>query len=235
MNINDVSLGKLAVANLLFKTTSYNQSLIDFNENTARKLDLIQIEHRKCLLIWLNAWGCRNLLLSQHPIASASILKWYQEYGSSLFTDEKPLWELSEKELNVTAKAYGSLKDKIGGIRIRAGNKQEVHIGPTAASKILFAIKPKTLMPWDEEMRKYFDCTGSKESYLKYLLIIKKLTLQIRDLCEARGFPIDNLPQKLEDKDSTVMMLLNEYIWIMATKKVPLPSPQTLALWAELG
>ena len=235
MNIEDFTLGRLAVANLLFSSmTSYDDSLDHFNDKTSNKIVLTNVEHRNFLLTWLNEWGCRNLSLGQHGVASNSISKWYEESGSNIITDEKPLWELGEKELDVAARAYGSLKDKTGAIRVRAGKEQVVNIGPTAASKILFAMRQKAMMPWDEAMRKRFNYDGSQESYLKYLLKIKFISLHIKGLCEKNGFLIDELPQKLERQKSTIMILINGYIWVTVTRQVTLPASSTLTRWAEL-
>ena len=236
MNIKDVTLGKLAVACLLFNSlTPYNNSLVNFRSATGYRIDLTIQEHRDALLKWLNDWGCRHLSENQHDVASNSILEWYQVDGASLFTNEKPLWDLGDGELEIAARVYGSLKDKTGARSIRGGRKLEVHIGPTAASKILFAIRPKALMPWDEAMRISFECDGSRESYFKYLIDIRNLTLHIGDLCRNKGFQIDDFPKKLGRSNSTVLALVNEYIWVTETRKVKLPSSHTLARWAKLG
>jgi hypothetical protein len=162
-------------------------------------------------------------------------LNWYQVEGASLFTRDKPLWDLGDYELEVAAHAYGSLKDKTGARRVHGGSKQEVPIGPTAASKILFAIRPKALMPWDEAMRKSFKHDGSPDSYFEYLVEIRNLTLRIGNLCRNKGLQIDDLPQKLERPNFTVLALVNEYVWVTVTRKVELPSSETLAQWASLG
>ncbi|GAF68554.1 unnamed protein product [marine sediment metagenome] len=236
MNIKDVTLGRMAVAVLLFDSlTPYNASLAIFRSATSDSLDLAIQEHRRVLLKWLNDWGCRHLSVDQHDIASNSILKWYQADGASLFTNEKPLWDVDDGELEIAAHAYGSLKDETGARRVRGGSKRKVHIGPTAASKVLFAIRPKALMPWDEAMRISFDCDGSPKSYFKYLITIRNLTLHIGNLCRNKGFQIDDLPHKLGRLNSTVLALVNEYIWVTETRKVELPSSETLTQWASLG
>jgi len=173
--------------------------------------------------------------VDQHDVASNSILKWHQADGASLFTNEKPLWEVEDGELEKATRAYGSLKDETGARRVRGGSKREVHIGPTAASKVLFAIRPKALMPWDEAMRISFDCDGSPESYFKYIIKIRDLTLHIGKLCRNKGFQIDDLPHKLGRPNYTVLALVNEYIWVTVTRKVELPSSETLTQWASLG
>ena len=236
VNYEDVTLCKLALASKLYDSlTPFNRSLGRLDEATSNSIDLTNRAHRLSLLKWLNEWGCRNLPKEQHNISSNSILKWYEVYGASLFSNEKPLWDLADIDLKITARSYGSLKDETGARPVRGGSKREVHIGPTAASKVLFAIRPKALMPWDEAMRISFECAGSPESYFKYLITIRNLTLHIENLCRNKGFQIDDLPQKLRRPNSTVLALVNEYIWVTVTRKVELPSSETLTQWASLG
>jgi len=184
---------------------------------------------------WLNDWRCRHLSEDQHDVASNSILNWYQVHGASLFTNEKPLWDLKDGELEIAARAYGSLKNKTGAWRVRGGKKLEVHIGETAASKILFAIRPKALMPWDDDMRKSSGCDGSPLSYAGYLSMIRDLTFHIDTLCRRGGFQIKDLPEKIGRPNLTVVALINEYAWVTKTRKVTLPSSETLMQWASLG
>ena len=236
MNIKEVTLDKIAVAGLLFDSlTPYNTSLVSFRRATGDALALLIQKHRDALLDWLNDWGCRHLSKGQHQVASRSILDWYKMDCAGLFSDKTPLWQLADQEIDSAANAYGSLKDRMGARRSRYGNESEVHIGPTAASKILFAIRPKALMPWDEAMRISFKCDGSPESYSKYLIEIRKLTLHIGKLCRNKSFQIDDLPQKLGRPHSTVLGLVNEYIWVTVTREVELPSSETLTQWASLG
>jgi hypothetical protein len=229
-------LCKLALAGTLYNSlTPFNRSLGRLDKATEGDMVLTNPRHRIYLLTWLNDWGCRNLPKEQHDVASDSILKWYEIYGTSLFSKEKPLWGLADSDLEKTARSYGFLKEEIGAWRVRGNIKRKVHIGPTASSKILFALRPKALMPWDEAMRKYFGCNGSPGSYIWYLKKIRDLTFQIGDLCRNRGFQVDDLPQRLGRENSTVLALVNEYIWVTVTRKVDLPSSGTLMQWASLG
>lgn len=236
VNYENITLCDLALSSTMYDSlTPFNSSLRRLNEATGGSIDLTNPEHCIALVKWLNDWGCRHLSKDQHDVASNSILNWYQVDGASLFINEKPLWGLGDNELEMAANVYGSLKDKTGARRVRGGSKKEVHIGPTAASKILFAIRPKALMPWDEAMRISFECDGSPESYFKYLITIRNLTLHIGDLCRNKDFQIDDLPKELGRPNSTVLALVNEYIWVTETRKCKLPSPHTLARWVKLG
>jgi hypothetical protein len=236
MNIEDVTLGKIAVAHLLFDSlTAYNASLADFRCATSSTLDLAINEHRHALLKWLNDWGCRHLSKKNHQVASESILEWYQSECATLFGDSTPVWQLDDRELKTAANAYGSLKDRLGARHSRHNDQLQVHIGPTAASKVLFALRPRALVPWDDAMRRSFGYgDASPESYFKYLVAIRNLALHIRDLCRDKGFQIDDLPGKIDRGRSTVVELLNEYIWVR-TRGIELPSSETLMQWASLG
>jgi len=236
VNYENVTLSKLAIASTMYDSlTPFNHSLGRLDKATGSRMDLTNPQHRIYLLTWLNDWGCRNLPKEQHDVASNSILKWYEVYGASLFSNEKPLWDLADVDLEITARSYGSLKDEIGAWRVRGKSKRKVHIGPTAASKILFTLRPKALMPWDDAMRKRFGYNGSPGSYFEYLIEIRDLALHIGNLCRNKGFQIDDLPQRLGRPNSTVLALINEYIWVTVTRKVELPSSETLAQWASLG
>jgi hypothetical protein len=129
--------------------------------------------------------------------------------------------------------AYGSLKDRTGARPTRGGKQLQVDIGPTATSKILFTIRPEALMPWDEAMRNEFGCDGSKESYLKFLTEIRELTFRIRKLCQENGFGISELSDKIDRKGSTVLEIINEYIWVTVTRDCKLPAAKNLAVWAN--
>jgi len=236
-NFENMNLADLALASFIYNAlTSFNTSLRLLKQSSAPDgMDLSNPDHRASLLEWLNDWGCRHLSKKSHDIASSAILAWYDQEGTRLFPAEKALLELDNHEMTRAVAAYGSLKNRTGACPTRGGKKLQVDIGPTAASKILFAVRPAALMPWDEAMRNEFGFDSSKESYLKFLMEIRKLALRLRELCQSNDFDILELPLKMDRDDSTVLELINEYVWVTVTRKCKLPSVQDLALWANWG
>lgn len=227
MNLCDLALA----CSMYNSLTSFNVSLGDLKKKTDDSIDLTKLCHCTHVVEWLNKWGCRHLSKKNHDIASSAILDWYNQEGTKLFPIGKALWELDNQEMARVVAAYGSLKDRTGACR---GGKR-LHIGPTAASKILFAVRPEALMPWDEAMRNEFGCDGSKGSYFKFLVEIRKLAFRIGELCKANDFDISGLPHKMDRDGSTVLELINEYVWVTVTRKCKLPSAQNLGLWAQWG
>lgn len=233
-NFENMNLCDLALACSMYNSlTPFNVSLGDLKKETDASIDLTKLCHCTHVVEWLNKWGCRHLSKESHPIASSSILDWYNHEGAKLFPIGKALWELDNQDMVRVVTAYGSLKDRTGASTTRGDKKLQVDIGPTAASKILFVVRPEALMPWDEAMRKELDCNGSKESYSKFLMFIKKLACRIGELCKANDFDISDLPHKMGRDSSTVLELINEYVWVTVNSKRKLPSAQDLALWAQ--
>lgn len=89
--------------------------------------------------------------------------------------------------------------------------------------------------PWDRAMRISFNCDGGSKLYSNYLKTIREITYHIGNLCRRKGFQIEELPQKIGYPDTTVITLINEYIWITETGTVDLPTSEIIAGWAELG
>jgi len=234
VNFRNPRLCDVAIACSMYNVlTPFNTSLRALKQSTPGGVDLANLDHRTSLLNWLNDWGCRHLSKESHPIASSAILDWHNQFGIKLFPTGKALWELDNLEMAAVVEAYGSLKDRTGARPTRGGKQLQVDIGPTATSKILFAIRPEALMPWDEAMRNEFGCDGSKESYFKFLTEIRELTFRIEELCQENGFSISELPDKIDRKGSTVLEIINEYIWVTVTRDCKLPSAKNLTVWAN--
>lgn len=229
-----VTLAHLALACLMFDSmTGYNESLDELHVNTGGRINLALESHRLAMVTWLNKWGCRHLSIEQHGVASNSIQTWHMENTRKLECVVAPIWRLSDGEIKEAAKAYGSLKKRPGASSTRNGNEIEASIGPTAASKVLFALKPASLPPWDEAMRKHFGCDGSPESYQRFLEAVKDMALNVSAQCDRNGFPISRLPGELGRPNATVVSLLNEYLWVTISAGARLPHRFTLARWAE--
>jgi hypothetical protein len=103
--------------------------------------------HRQALLRWLNAWGCRI----RYPgpgdtdLFDTNVGAWWQHWGSALPAPSATLAELDDPTIDALGPAYRELASVIVADRPRVRS-----LGPTAASKLLHALRPRALMPWDE-------------------------------------------------------------------------------------
>lgn len=200
---------------------------------TNGSVDLGDEEHRRTLLKWLNEWGCRHLAKEYHEMASSAILDWDRNSTSNLFPEDRVLGYLSDQEMAEAASIYGALKDKIGALHTQNGRTSAVRIGPAAASKVLFALRPKALVAWDEAIRKGFKCDEEPKSYLRFLREVQVVAQGIVALGNKIGIGIADLPGELGQPNSTMAEVINKYLWVKYARKCSLPLPRTLALWAS--
>lgn len=229
-----MALSELAFACLVYGgLTNYDESYLGFLKNTGGSVDLGNSDHRKALLTWLNRWGCRHLAHSHHEHASVELLSWHNEYGSTLFPRDRNLWELSEQELTSAGAAYEALSSRIASYRKRNGGRSPVRFGPTAAAKILFAIRPGALLPWDKAIRKSRGYDNSRASYLSFLSSAKSVLEELATSCQRNGFQLADLPRVLGRPHSTVPKLIDEYYWVTITKNCSPPDSDTFQRWAS--
>ena len=117
------------------------------SEVTGAEADPSRQEHRQALFTWLNAWGCR--LRYPRPgepdVFDTELAVWWTEHAAHLPGTGESLIDLSDAQVAALGECFAGLAamPAVGGPRSRA-------LGSTAASKLLYALRPKTLMPWDE-------------------------------------------------------------------------------------
>ena len=229
-----MKLSELAFACYLYgKFTDYDDSYLKFLQAINNKLDLKAVNHRKELLKWLNKWGCRQFKLENHNIASNEILTWFLKYNNSFFDNNKNLWDITNEDLTIIKETFDSLANKTASIRNRSGNEIIIKVGPTGTSKILFALTSNALPPWDQPIREYYEYDGSGLSYCQYLKDIQLMLNELELSCHKNGFSLQQLPNKLTRPNSTVPKLIDEYNWVIITRKCEPPTQQTLRNWLE--
>lgn len=113
-------------------------------EEAQTAIDLSQPAHRTILLRWLNSWGCRiRYPRDGEPSPfDDGVRTWWETWGTTLPSAD--LAGLTDAEIDTAAKAYGDLSSVV----VSAGRSRRT-LGPTAAAKALYALRPNTIMPWD--------------------------------------------------------------------------------------
>ncbi|MGW5053451.1 hypothetical protein [Actinokineospora sp. NPDC004072] len=102
-------------------------------------LDLATAEHRALLLRFLNSWGCRIRYPGDGDPFDADLAAWWGSWGARL--PDGPLSALPDGAIDDLGRAYADL----AAVAVSARRS----LGATAASKALYALRPKTIMPWD--------------------------------------------------------------------------------------
>jgi hypothetical protein len=209
MTLPELSLGCYVYATM----TSFDGGYLEFLDETVHALDLTQQSHRKSLLKFLNSWGCR-IEKADFDDAAIQIEGWYDIIRNKLFPTATGLLALTDFDLDTAEEAFRDL-----AARPCCTGKTFASV-PTA--KVLFALRPNALIPWDNAMLRHFRLNGSAASYRQHLLWARE---QLRDLsgeCTKRGFALADLPTKLERPKSTPPKLIDEYLYVTVTNKFQL-------------
>jgi hypothetical protein len=230
-----MKLGELAFACHVFGLMSdYDSSYKQFLDSTHPIIDLRSDVHLKALLKWLNAWGCRQFAIEYHTLASNEIKEWYSEFNQHLLPLDATILTMTEKEFKLVERAYASLVEKTASYRNLYGERKSLEkVGPTGAAKILFALRPNALIPWDGAMRKEFGFDGSNHSYGEYLRKVRNDLESVSLECKRNGFELKDLPIKLGRLNSSITKLMDEYHWVTITRRCPAPSKEELRLWMD--
>ena len=229
MNLYELAFGCHVYAGV----TDYDQSYRKFLEATIRKPDLSVAEHRTALLRWLNKWGCRQFDKDHHDDAAKEILTWYSQCNSKLIPPDQHLWELTDADLAFVKDAYEDLSKRTVGYKLRNGKFVRSTIGPTGTAKILFAIRPKAFIPWDDAIREKHRYDSPAYSYLAYLKQVKNTIGNLQKACQVHFIEVTDLPRLFGRLDSTVVKLIDEYYWVTLARKCSPPPTDTLRLWID--
>jgi hypothetical protein len=230
-----MKLAELAFACYVYgRMTDYDRSYLHFLEETSPQLDLSKEQHRKALLNWLNDWGCRQFAIAYHGLASEEIRSWYHDLGDQLFPLNKTLLDLSDSDYASVRVAYAKLVNRTASKRaLRGGGQAKVEFGPTGTAKILFALRPNALIPWDEPIRSEFHFEGSAEDYANYLQLVRINLKELNETCERTSHTLLDLPQLLGRPKSSLANLMDEYFWVTVSRKCPAPTSKELSEWLQ--
>ncbi|BDV42758.1 hypothetical protein GURASL_16810 [Geotalea uraniireducens] len=227
-----MTLAELAFACHIYASmTDYDSSYCDFRSKIDDELDLTDADHRQALITWLNQWGCRQFSKECHGLASAQILQWYEDCREMLPMKGADLLSIAPYELESASEAYAKLTKMIACRKPRGERTVVVTVGPTGAAKILFALRPNVLVPWDEPIRAKFNYDSSEQSFYRFHMTIKEELSMLESQCKKLGVALKDLPQLLNRQHSTTPKLIDEFYWVTITRNCQFPGGSTLEKW----
>jgi hypothetical protein len=230
-----MKLGELAFTCRVFGLMSdYDSSYKEFIDFTRPIIDLNSNAHLMALLKWLNAWGCRQFAKEYHELAANKIKEWYGEFNQHLLPLDTTILTMTDENFKMVERVYAGLVVKTASYKKLPRERQaHIEIGPTGTAKILFALRPNALIPWDGAMREEFGLDGSSHSYGEYLRIVRNDLEEVSRECKRNGFELRDLPTKLGRPDSSITKLIDEYHWVIITRRCPAPSKEELKAWMD--
>jgi hypothetical protein len=199
------------------QATAYDVSVSRLKKKTSGPADLTNPEHRDALIEWLRQWGCRHLAKADHARTSEALSAWYSEFQVALPEQTTSLLDLTRDELTQSAIAFDQLSQWPAASRRRAKGLSEVRVGPTAAAKTLWAIRPNAFAPWDEPIRDALGFSFNDSAYRSYM---EQVARHLRGFIERFSVSLDDLPQAVGRPDSSAPKLVDEYYWARITRNL---------------
>jgi len=149
-------------------------------------LDLTKIEDCKKLLTSLfDEWGCLQFVPGYRDQAAEELKDWFQQFGSTLPATD--ILSMTTADLDNVEKAYNWLVGRLASKRKINDKEVDVEFGPVGTAKILFALRPDTLMLWDKDIIAELKLDGTSGSYRQMLLKAKGWLIDLKSECEKNG------------------------------------------------
>jgi hypothetical protein len=212
--------------------TGYDRHLSQLHQRVESGLDPLIPAHRTALFQWLNGWGCRQFAREHHATtASDSLVQWAASWLERLPASPEQLTDLSAARLELCAGAYDALRVLPASRRtLSSGRVSVVTYGPTGTAKTLFALRPNVFPPWDDPIRILLGFGKDGASFQRYLT---KVASTLRELAAEAGIPVTALPELVQRPNSSPPKLVDEYNWVVRTKRCPPPTPEEVLRWAD--
>ena len=213
MSIVGPDLVSVRAAAAEFPGTWADRSSATLIRVTAPRIDPALAGHRQALLRWLNAWGCRL----RYPVAGepdlfdTGVAAWWSRWHNGLPAAQIQLGELDDNAILQAAQAYAELAatPAVPGRRPRS-------LGPTAAAKMLHALRPDALMPWDRAIAQRLHGSRDAAAYAAHQRLGRRWARQL--MAEA-GVPLAELPAVLGRPGRHVAKLLDDYCYLVCTRE----------------
>jgi hypothetical protein len=156
MEYSQPTLFGVAYASRLFREIDFPSNYEYFVKRTPPTLDLGNECHALELLKWLNIWGGCRINKDHFPGLCSELGRWFAEARQKLPPVDIDIAGLEDFGfVDELVRAYEALR-KCG-------------LGPTAAGKALFAVRPRCAIPWDEPIRTKFGLRDECDGYRKML------------------------------------------------------------------
>ena len=177
------------------------------------EVDLSLVERRRALHRWLNAWGCRIRYArpGEPDLFDAGLAAWWGRRRGDLATVTGPLSDLSDDQITCLSVAFEDLSS-LPIARTVAGTDRTM--GPTAAAKALYALRPRAVMPWDLMIAERLHGGRDEIAFGAHLRLGRDWA---RQLLRDTGWDEPQLAAELGQPGASLARLLDQYCYIRFT------------------
>ena len=207
-----LSAARLATAVGLFGRDTTAQDTWDaFRGATVPGANPARADHRAALLRWLNAAGCRIRYPrdGEPDLFDAGISAWWEQHGQLLPDVEVSITELTDDQIAKIGSCFTELRAAPVALASRPRP-----LGPTAASKLLHALRPRAIMPWDAAIAKALHGRTDGSAFTAHQLLGRAWG---RDVLAETGTDESGLAKELGAPGRPLAKMLDDYCYLAFT------------------
>lgn len=196
----------------------FDQALADARRDIGPNADLNEAEIVGRLRCWLNAWGCRLRYPREgeamDPFVSG-VETWWVDWQHRLPAPTRGLDLLGDPDLLVLADAYETLRQLPISL---PGAARRRSIGPTAASKLLYFLRPEAALPWDAQIAGRFGTGRGRDGFLAHLDRSRSWARALVTEAKKEGLQRRQIGNAVGRPNSSVAKLIDEYLYQVITR-----------------
>jgi hypothetical protein len=192
----------------------FDRTLEAARQDIGSQPDPANPEHAKRLRVWLNQWLCRIGYpeLGDEDVFADSMALWWNGFKDTIPPKNKRLAELTDDQLRAESRAYGDLYVRRAAI---SKNGRGRRVGPTAAAKLLYFVRPAAVTAWDNAISLRTGAGRDEAAFLRHLTMCRAWAVSLESEARQRGLHPDEIGPFLKRPSSSVAKLIDE--WLYAT------------------
>jgi hypothetical protein len=184
-----------------------------FTADTAPRPDLDRPDHRAATLRFLNAWGCRIRLPrpGEPDLFDAGIAAWWATFSPTL--PRASLDRLSDTAIRRLVAPF----DALCAIRVAPART----LGSTAAAKALYALRPRSVLPWDAAIATTLHGGRDGAAFARHLALGRGWATAVLAELGSPGRPVSAAaaPALLGRAGVSLAKILDEYAFVAITMR----------------
>jgi hypothetical protein len=165
------------------------------------------------MLRFLNAWGCRIRLPrpGEPDLFDDGMATWWGGFGRTL--PRRSLDQLSDSSIRRLVPAF----DALAAIRVAPTRA----LGSTAAAKALYALRPRSVLPWDAAIAKTLHGGRDGTAFARHLMLGRAWANTVLAELGSHGRPISAAaaPALLGRGGVSLAKILDEYAFVTITMR----------------
>jgi hypothetical protein len=196
-----------------YGTFGFDRTLAAARQAIGEKPDLADPQHAAVLLKWLNKWLCRIRIPrpgDQDSTFADSLATFWTAFETKLPSVNIGLAQMTSTQLHNLSDAYADLHVRPGAVD---KNGKQRSVGPTAAAKLLYFVRPEGVTAWDKAISGRTGGGSDDCAFLRHLTTCRSWAQGLEAEGQQLGLKPEDIGPHLGRPKSSVAKLIDEWLY----------------------